>query len=205
MSAGKSRSGDAPSRRSMSAKAITAAASSAARAGAEPTLATDATQSTPAHMTQSRPSGARDPRSAGIPARGPVRGRMRHVIAAATTMSGTITQNAPRQTPSPAKTPPTAGPDRAARPHAPEIVASIRGHRSSGNTSRTTPCTAAVIMPPPNPCRPRPPTRIGMLGASAHTLVPATRTAAAVSRVARVPVRRTTTELPALPRMAVTA
>ena len=44
-----------------------------------------------------------------------------------------------------------------------------------------------------------------MLGASAHTLVPATRTAAAVSKVARVPVRRTTTELPALPRMAVTA
>ena len=103
----------------MSAKAITAAASSAARAGAEPTLATDATQSTPAHMTQSRPSGARGPRSAGIPARGPVRGRMRHVIAAATTMRGTIAQNAPRQTPSPAKTPPTAGPDRAARPHAP--------------------------------------------------------------------------------------
>ena len=120
-------------------------------------------------------------------------------------MIGTITQNAPRHAPSPAKTPPTAGPDIAAMPHAPEIVASMRGHKGSANTSRTTPWTAAVIIPPPSPWSARPPTSTGMAGASAHAAVPATRTPAATSRVTRVPARRSTAELPALPRMDATA
>ena len=44
-----------------------------------------------------------------------------------------------------------------------------------------------------------------MLGAIAHAIVPATRTAAAVIRVACVPARRTTMRLPALPRIEATA
>ena len=44
-----------------------------------------------------------------------------------------------------------------------------------------------------------------MAGALAHITVPVTSTAAATSKVPRVPARRTTTDEPALPRMDATA
>src|SRR5262249_41529235 len=90
-------------------------------------------------------------------------------------------------------------------PHAPETVASIRAHSSGGNASRTIPCTAAVITPPPKPWSPRPAIRIAMLGADAHVPVPRTRTPDATSSVAWVPLRRRTIRLPALPRIDETA
>jgi hypothetical protein len=95
---------------------------------------------------------------------------------------------------------PTAGPERG-EPHA-RIVASIQATEPE-HLARD-PCTAAVIMPPQ-------PLQTAAADEDRHAGRERAHAGAddedrgAVSRVTRVPVRRTTTELPALPRMAVTA
>jgi hypothetical protein len=76
---------------------------------------------------------------------------MRHVVAAARTISGAMIQNAARQAPRAARKPPTAGPDIAAMPHAADTVASSLDQSTGGKTSRITPCTAAIIIPAPRP------------------------------------------------------
>ena len=76
---------------------------------------------------------------------------------------------------------------------------SMRGHRTSGKTSRTMLWAPAISIPPPRPCSARPATRTVMLGAVAQTAVPTTNTAAARTNARRIPARPMATELPALP------
>ena len=130
---------------------------------------------------------------------------MLHVNAPATRAIGAITQNAARQSPSPARTPPTTGPPSAGIAHAHEIAVSKRCHKVSGKSSRTRLCADAISTPLPSPCTPRPTTTIGMLGAVAQIAAPATNTPTARKTPRRVPTLSAMTEVPALPRIEPTA
>ena len=185
----------------MSATAATAPTTSAARAAAAGVLAIEPMQSTLAQMSASRPSGTR----VDIVSRGSDPGRMRHVRAPAMTAIGAMAQNAARQWPSPASTPPTTGPPSAGIAQAQEIVVSMRCHRASGKSSRTMLCADAISVPPPRPCSARPATTTGMLGAEAQMAAPTTNTQTASTTACRIPILRTATELPALPRIEPTA
>jgi len=178
-----------------------AAAKSAARAHARSVFAIEPIPSTLAQMSVSRPKGTR----VALASRVSDRGRMLHVSAPATSAIGAIAQNAARQCPSPARTPPTTGPPSAGIAHAHEITVSMRCHRASGKSSRTMLCANAISTPPPSPCSARPPTTTGMLGAEAQIAAPTTNTPTARLMARRMPILSPTTELPALPRIEPTA
>ncbi len=143
MPVGKRRAGARPSSRSMRRMDATAAPKNAARTAVAPVFAIEPTQSTLAQMSASRPKGTRVARASCVSARG----RIRHVSVPATTAIGAMAQNATRQSPRPASTPPTTGPPSAGMAQVQEIAASMRGHRTAGKTSRTMLCADAISMP----------------------------------------------------------
>ena len=186
--------------RTASVTIATAASTSTPCSAGARTLATEPTQMT---ATQRASRRAKGPWRAA--ARGGDAPSMRQESAAATSTSGTIVQNAARQTPRAAKNPPTAGPVMAAAPHAAEITASRRGQRCSGNSARTAPYAPPIKRPEPSPWTARPATITGMLHAEAQMIVPLAKIAEATSTPTRAPTLPTSTERLALPMIDVTA
>ena len=134
MSRGNSGDDARRSRRTASPTSAPATSTSPACRAGVPTLATEPTQMTATQSTSRRPKG--HPRAA---VRGGAAPSMRQESAVAMSTSGTIVQNPARQTPSPAKNPPSAGPVMEAAPQAAEITARMRGQRFSGNSACTAP------------------------------------------------------------------
>jgi hypothetical protein len=130
---------------------------------------------------------------------------MRQESAGTASTTGTIIQNPGRQTPSPAKAPPTAGPVMEAAPQAAEITARMRGQRFSGTSTRTAPYAPLIIRPEPNPWTARPVTMAGVLQADAQMTVPLAKIPEATTNPPRAPTRPARTEKPALSMIDVTA
>ncbi len=83
------------------------------------------------------------------PSRGLRFGRTIPASALNTTVTGKSDQNAARQAPISAKTPPNAGPMSVAMPYIPDRIVIARGHKRSSKTRRISAYGNAKSIPPP--------------------------------------------------------